>query len=212
MPKVYVAGKFEEAPLIRDIQELFCRRGWTITCDWTVDKPTEELDKLKSCAQRDYEGVETADLLVFFAANKLPYRGAFVELGIALGKNIPTAIIGHGIDSCIFCNLPDVVKFDTVAQLMESKYLEAFEYVEKRFADIGKEVVRQEDFAHAPEVTRLCYGRCFSELQENARRMQRSEDQSERIFGGYISLLAFIKGRSYGEPYPQRSKAKKRVH
>ena len=50
----------------------------------------------------------TADALVFIAEKNLPYKGAYVEFGIAVARGIPIYIMGREIEQCIFVKLPEV--------------------------------------------------------------------------------------------------------
>ncbi len=111
--KVYVAGKFEEGKQVKVLQELLRKLGHTITFDWSIDeykqKEPESRDALL-CKQ----GVIDADLYVGLFVNNNAYKGALIEMGIALAEDMPVCIIGHAIDSCIFLKLPDITQFDDI--------------------------------------------------------------------------------------------------
>ena len=104
--KIYVAGKFEDHDECRKIMDSLEQAGHVITCDWTVhyfsDKKCPKERRLKEHCLDDINGVKNCDCLVFNALNERNYRGALVEMGIAIGLNKPVLVLGHGIDNCIF--------------------------------------------------------------------------------------------------------------
>lgn len=106
--KIYVAGKFEEKELVREIQQKLKDMGCTITHDWTVEdgagKQGQELeDYLRSCAMADYEGVFTADA-VLVLNHKLAF-GAMVEMGLALAWGRVVYLVGPQVRDNIFFHL-----------------------------------------------------------------------------------------------------------
>ena len=101
--KVYIATKFEEHERALSIAQALENAGHVITWRWWEnDQFTTEQ------AARDMDGVLAADALVFIAEKDLPYRGAYVEFGIAIARGIPIYLLGHAADSCIFTKLPQV--------------------------------------------------------------------------------------------------------
>jgi nucleoside 2-deoxyribosyltransferase len=101
--KIYVASKFEEYPRVREIMAALIEAGHTITYDWTnCDQFTVEQ------AAKDMDGVLSADALVFIAEENLPYKGAYVEFGIAVARGIPIYLLGNAANACIFTKLPQV--------------------------------------------------------------------------------------------------------
>jgi nucleoside 2-deoxyribosyltransferase len=101
--KIYVATKWEEIPRAREVMGLLMREGHTITYDWTY---CEQLSREQAIA--DKQGVMDADVLVFIAEKHLAYNGALAEFGMALARGIPVYVLGPGIDSNIFMQLPEV--------------------------------------------------------------------------------------------------------
>ncbi len=117
--KIYVAGKFEERASVKVIQNALRALGHTITFDWTTDeykskKPSTE-DAI-SCKK----GVLDADLYVGLFVHDNVYKGALVELGVALSEDMPVFIIGHAIDNCLFIHSPNVTQFDKVAHCIRA--------------------------------------------------------------------------------------------
>jgi hypothetical protein len=102
--RIYVAGKFERVHDVRAVQEILRANGHTITFDWTRD----DLGFTSAQAMRDYMGVFKADALVIVAGEDLPYKGTYVEFGMALMKGIPIYILGKGMDGCLFITMPQV--------------------------------------------------------------------------------------------------------
>jgi len=101
--KVYVASKWEERPRVQAVMAYLRSFGHTITYDWTH---CEQFSQEQ--AQRDVQGVMDADILIFIAEEDLPYKGAYVEFGIAVARGIPIYVTGNAIDQCIFTLLPNV--------------------------------------------------------------------------------------------------------
>ena len=112
--RLYVCGKWEERPRIREVMATLRSFGHEITCDWTYADTVS-----RETAQRDLNGVVAAEAVVFVAEHDLNYKGALVEVGIALGRNIPVYVIGEACDACIFWQLPLVRK--GVADLMRAE-------------------------------------------------------------------------------------------
>jgi nucleoside 2-deoxyribosyltransferase len=127
--KIYVAGKWQERILCRTIMSELEKAGHKITCDWTnhdYPDPTLPESEQRAFLQRwallDIAGVQDADVLVFVAFNKNDYRGAFVELGAAIGLGKRVFVIGNAIDSCIFVAHPLVKKVVDFDELLERLY------------------------------------------------------------------------------------------
>lgn len=105
--KVYVATKYEEWPRAKDVAERLTAWGHQITFRWwEVQAPKQEK------AVMDLAGVHEADALVVLFEYDLPYRGAFVEFGVALGAGKPIFILGNAIDEdmCVFVAHPLVCR------------------------------------------------------------------------------------------------------
>ena len=103
---IYVAAKWEERERAREIMIQLIEAGHIITYDWT--QAVEQM----SCEQalRDLHGVFEADALVLIAEHDLAYKGALVEMGMAIACGLPVYVLGHAIDSCIFMALPQVYR------------------------------------------------------------------------------------------------------
>ncbi len=101
--RIYVATKWEEKDRAREVMADLRHKGHTITYDWTR---CEQFSAEQ--ARNDVMGVMTADALVLIAEKPLAYKGAYVEFGIAVARNIPIYLIGTGMDECIFTQLANV--------------------------------------------------------------------------------------------------------
>lgn len=140
--KIYVAGKWSERDKIKSIMEMFESRGHTITCDWTKhiapEKITNAHDKglftkkydwsknedwaqngHKTYAEEDLEGVRSCDVLVaYMPTPDIFYKGAWVEIGIAIALNKKIIIIGKEVFS-VFLSLQNI----KVVDLKEDAFL-----------------------------------------------------------------------------------------
>lgn len=97
MARIYVAAKFEDALFARAVMGMLALAGHEITHDWTNEtiegkRGLEVLDTYQEAAVADADGVKTADALVLIHHDNL--RGGLVELGVALGCEIPVIIVG----------------------------------------------------------------------------------------------------------------------
>lgn len=106
--RVYVAGKFEEAPRVRQVHTKLREMGFQITHDWTTEDATPYEGAalrayLAACAQRDLEGVESAE--AFLVLNHPKLYGGAVEMGIAISRRIPVLVVGAELRENIFFHL-----------------------------------------------------------------------------------------------------------
>ena len=125
--RVYVAGKWEEREAVKKLQQALIKMGHTITVDWTGHEIDDEGYPL-TYAQDDVRGVQEADAYVGRFLKENNYKGALVELGVALGLNKQVYIIGHAIDSCLFVHHFLVRIFDTEPEFLA--YMELLSYYE----------------------------------------------------------------------------------
>ncbi len=77
--------------------------GHEIAFDWTISTQFSTAQ-----AHHDREGVMAADALVVIAELDYPFRGTYVELGMALARGIPIYLLGEAMNACIFVLLPEV--------------------------------------------------------------------------------------------------------
>lgn len=114
--RVYVAGKWELRDRVQTIMHDLTLFRHVITYDWTVVEQESSTQAVK-----DAEGVQTADVLVLIAEEDVPYAGALVELGIAIGCGIPVFVLGNApiTRRCIFMKHPLVYFIDDITQLID---------------------------------------------------------------------------------------------
>ena len=117
--KIYVAGKWEDRSRISSIMRSLEEMGFQITCDWTDHKYSDEAYPQQYCIE-DLRGVQDADLYLGIFLFDYNYRGALVEMGIALGMGVPVWLFGDKINSCIFSHHPSVRKFYDWGRLAEA--------------------------------------------------------------------------------------------
>ncbi len=115
--KFYVAGKFQDRKNIRKLMDKIQDLGHAITYDWTIDEENAAGYPVLNTIN-DTRGVQICDAYVGRFIKKNRYRGALVELGIALGLGKRIYIIGHEADACIFTNHPSVQKFETELEFL----------------------------------------------------------------------------------------------
>lgn len=114
--RIYVAAKWELRARAQDVMHDLVQFRHTITYDWTVVEQESAVQAVK-----DAEGVQTADVLVLIAEEDVPYAGALVELGIAIGCGIPVFVLGTApiTRRCIFMKHPLVYFIDDITQLID---------------------------------------------------------------------------------------------
>ena len=122
--KIYVASKWQEWKMVKDIIELLKNRNHEIVADWT-DHPKHAHNRVY--AIEAMAGIKECDLLIAYMANEHYYKGTWVEIGAALVLNIEVYIIGDVTG--VFVDHPLVTKFGTIAQLIN--FLDTYELRKK---------------------------------------------------------------------------------
>ena len=116
--KIYIAGKFEEHVLIARYAEKLENRGHEITFPWFRRHVVGGIS-LQQSAEEDVYGVRDSDACVFVFERDLVYKGAYAELGMAVALEKRILVVGHAADSCIFMNLPQVERVETLDEVLE---------------------------------------------------------------------------------------------
>ena len=119
--RFYIAGKWEEREAVKGLMLALEWMGHSITVDWTIHE-TSDKGYPQQYAIDDVEGVKQCDVYVGRFINKNNYKGALVEMGIALGLDKQVWIIGHAIDSCIFTQYPGVLPFEGDDEVLSYAY------------------------------------------------------------------------------------------
>lgn len=110
---IYVAGKWQDRKSCKDLMKWLESLGHKITLDWT-DHKYEDEEYPKEYCKADVQGVIDADILIGLFERPYVYRGALVEMGIALGQGKPIHLIGTYQDDCIFANHPSCIHYNSL--------------------------------------------------------------------------------------------------
>lgn len=103
--KVYVAGKWKEVNSVREVMVMLKGMGHEVTCDWTGHVSPL---KSKQYALEDMEGVRNCDVLLALMPDPTTfYKGAWIEVGMALAFNKLVMIVGKEVNS-VFLGHPMV--------------------------------------------------------------------------------------------------------
>jgi nucleoside 2-deoxyribosyltransferase len=110
--KYYIATKLENHAEHNRIRDLLNARGHECTYDWTHHGPVHSrgLDVVQEVAIAEAKGVIESDVVIVLWPGG---RGTHVELGVALGRQIPvilwTEVEGHRVaspETCAFYHHP----------------------------------------------------------------------------------------------------------
>jgi hypothetical protein len=125
--KCYIAGcNIDECRALRD---LLVEKGYEITAKW-LDEPfrrtlTYSVENRRHIANMDRDDVLRSDLLIHFATDRYIPGGKFVEVGIAIGANIPVINVGHQENMLMWCDSVETVDTQEYAiLLLERRILE----------------------------------------------------------------------------------------
>src|SRR5574341_1710104 len=95
--RLYVAGKWAESAYCRDVMDMLKVLGHEITCDWTGHIHPEKSEKY---ALEDQEGVRRCDVLLALMPNpSIFYKGAWIEIGMAIAYGKKVVIVGEEVSS-----------------------------------------------------------------------------------------------------------------
>jgi hypothetical protein len=118
--KCYIAGcNIDECKALRD---LLVEKGYEITAKW-LDEPfrrtlTYSVEDRRHIANMDRYDVLRSDLLIHFATDRYIPGGKFVEVGIAIGANIPVINIGYQENMLMWCDSVETVATQEEAILL----------------------------------------------------------------------------------------------
>jgi nucleoside 2-deoxyribosyltransferase len=116
--KVYLAARFRNKGLLRDVRELWRARGYDITSRWLDGDPQDPTDN----AVMDTVDVERADVLVLYLdsvqAGERPMAGAWFEFGYAVALRKKIVVVNRVQPdkepyTCLFLNLPGITTVTT---------------------------------------------------------------------------------------------------
>lgn len=123
--KVYVAGKFEDKPLIRELQEKLNAAGHTLAYDWTTHKPikpyAENQDLASQYSVNELNGIINSDVFIYLSHEKgttlLMEFGAALALQKSRGKPIVYAVGDYNDRSPWFFN-PLIKRRNTIEEVI----------------------------------------------------------------------------------------------
>ena len=125
--KFYIAGRnIDECKALRDV---LIEKGYEVTAKW-LDEPfrrtlTYTVEDRRRIANMDKDDVLRSDVLIHFATDRYIPCGKFVEVGIAIGANIPVINIGHQENMLMWCDSVETVPTQEEAIiLLERRILE----------------------------------------------------------------------------------------
>ena len=110
--RIYVAASSREADRVRAAQRMLREAGHTLTLDWLTIIERVVATGVRECDLPDHEAIAHALLdldairdadAVWLLAPELPTKGAWVELGFAVGIGKPIVISGPQCRQSIFC-------------------------------------------------------------------------------------------------------------
>ena len=92
--RIYVAAKFCDRLMVREVYKRLEENGHTVTVDWTNHEQDTDEDK-RHWSEVDIQGIRDCDALIAVFIEERHQRGAMIEIGAALGLNKPVLIIGY---------------------------------------------------------------------------------------------------------------------
>lgn len=128
MTSFYVASRFSDYKRVRllcehlrEVEVYTITHDWTITDEFGPDGNLTPASQAKlsnnsaTYAKLDYYGASMCDIFIFLA-DLNDYKGAFVEMGIALASGAEVFVVAPSHE-CVFYHLPNVTIFDSIEEL-----------------------------------------------------------------------------------------------
>ncbi|MBN1805606.1 MAG: hypothetical protein JW837_10170 [Sedimentisphaerales bacterium] len=119
--KFFVSGKVGAEENVRAAMKALQDAGHEITFDWTTIDHLRPYDKnvvaSREAALKESRGVRDADILIILAHDN--GIGMYVELGIAIGCEIPIRVVTDVESRTMFFHHPLVKKVDSFRQILE---------------------------------------------------------------------------------------------
>ena len=116
--KVYVATSLYNAEVAKQVIQRFRENDVKITYDWTTHGKITEESLLKEYGEAEAQGVFDADLLFMIQPAR---TGAHVEMGIAIGINIPIILVLDGkSEAKTFHFVSNVHRFHSLEEAFQS--------------------------------------------------------------------------------------------
>lgn len=124
--KVFLAGKYESQYRLKTVRTVLKGLGHTVVSTWLDEKSPDRTSlawrDTQQAASRDWADLRQCDLFILDTNDQDEHGGREVELGLALGTDARTWIVGpsrniyHSLAGQRFYNW-----FDALAWLVESK-------------------------------------------------------------------------------------------
>ncbi|WP_273851734.1 nucleoside 2-deoxyribosyltransferase [Guptibacillus spartinae] len=99
----YIASSFQNKQHVQAIATELKNYGYKHTYDWTKNEKAVSIDDLASIGEAELQAVKKADFLIVILPGG---KGTHVELGIALGRDIPVYLFSeqgfHHIEASSF--------------------------------------------------------------------------------------------------------------
>lgn len=124
--KIYVAGKFEQKDLIREICRKLEEIGYEISYDWTTHKPIkpyyENQEIAREYSQKEFDGISNSDIFIYLSSEKGTTLniefGAAIMLAKTKGKPI-IYVVGEFNDKSPWFFDPFVKRKKSVEEVIE---------------------------------------------------------------------------------------------
>lgn len=88
----YIASSFQNKQHVQTLASELKRHGFKHTYDWTTNEKAATFDELASIGEAELEAVKMADFLIVLLPGG---KGTHIELGIAIGRNIPVYLFNE---------------------------------------------------------------------------------------------------------------------
>lgn len=121
--RIYIAGGWAERLLIQQYRDKLAASGVYLTHDWTLDEQSavgteddrkHDPEEARRRAEADVQGIMLADAFWFMVPGYRGGRGAWVEFGIAIGREgMPIIVTGSEAAASIFTSLSGLYRYET---------------------------------------------------------------------------------------------------
>lgn len=91
---LYVAGRWSDRQVVRNIMMALTKAGHHITLDWTNGEDNFAPKHLRMVSWNDVLAIKKSEALIMVFTGEHEYRGSLVEMGIALSQLLPIYFIG----------------------------------------------------------------------------------------------------------------------
>lgn len=121
MIRFYLAGRYRDQALMREVRNRLVALGHTVISRWIDstdpdDRPGDEdweTGYAHECAERDLHDISMADMLVLYTGGGPSTRGGmYVELGTFLEIAGPQNVVIVGPRTNVFTYHPEILRFD----------------------------------------------------------------------------------------------------